>query len=49
MRILRAAIAEKREAIAAALFEGRRRVWVSEDAARTGRRRSLIDDNPCSG
>ena len=37
------------ESIATLLFEGRRRVWVSEDVARQGKRRSLIDDNPTSG
>jgi hypothetical protein len=42
-------IAEQRESLAKALFEGRRRVWMSEEAARDGKRRSLIDDNPCSG
>jgi hypothetical protein len=42
-------IGEKREAIAAALFVGRHRVWVTEETARTGKRRSLIEDNPCSG
>ncbi len=40
---------EKREAIAAWLFEGRQRVWVTEEAARYGRRRTLIDDNPTAG
>ncbi|RBP06499.1 hypothetical protein DFR50_13056 [Roseiarcus fermentans] len=39
---------EKREAIAVMLLGGRR-VWVSEDEARLGRRRSLIDDNPAAG
>jgi hypothetical protein len=42
-------IAEHRELLAKALFEGRRRVWVTEEAARGGKRRSLIDDNPASG
>ncbi len=42
-------IAQKREAIAAMLFEGRRRLWMTEEAARHGKRRSLIDDNPASG
>ncbi len=42
-------IAEQREALAMALFEGRRRVWMTEEAARGGKRRSLIDDNPASG
>ena len=42
-------IAEKREAIAAMLFEGRQRRWVPEEAARCGKRRSLIDDNPTGG
>jgi hypothetical protein len=42
-------IAEKREAMTALLFEGRRRIWVSEEAARMEKRRSLIDDNPASG
>ena len=42
-------IAEQREAFAMALFEGRRRVWMTEEAARGGKRRSLIDDNPTSG
>jgi hypothetical protein len=42
-------IAERREALAMALFEGRRRLWVTEEAARGGKRRSLIDDNPASG
>ena len=40
---------QKREAIAALLFEGRQRRWVPEEAARHGKRRSLIDDNPASG
>lgn len=39
---------EKRAAIAAMLFE-RRRLWVSEEEARHGRPRSLIDDNPAGG
>ncbi len=38
-----------RESVATLLFEGRQRVWVSEEAARHGRRRTLIDDNPTSG
>ena len=42
-------VAKKRETIATALFGGRRRVWMTEEAARHGKRRSLIDDNPCSG
>ncbi len=42
-------ITERRKSFAKALFEGRRRVWVSEEAARDEKRRSLIDDNPCSG
>ena len=41
-------IAERREAVAA-LFAGRGRVWVNEEAARYCKRRSLIDDNPTSG
>ncbi len=40
---------EQRESLATALFIGRRRVWVTEEAAKEGKRRSLIDDNPCSG
>ena len=47
--ITRWRIAEQREAFAKALFEGRRRIWVNEEAARGGKRRSLIDDNPTSG
>jgi len=39
---------EKRAAIAAVLFE-RRRLWLSEEDARHGRPRSLIDDNPAGG
>ena len=42
-------IAKRQDAIAAALFAGGRRIWVTEEAARHGRRRSLIDDNPASG
>ena len=38
-----------RESVVAFLFEGRRREWVSEDEAKHGRRRTLIDDNPTSG
>jgi hypothetical protein len=41
-------VGEKREAIAALLFVGRR-IWETEEAARHGRRRSLIDDNPTAG
>ncbi len=41
-------IVEKREAMSM-LFEGRRRPWVTEEAARRGKRRSLIDDNPAAG
>ena len=41
-------VGEKKEAIAALLFE-RRRIWETEEAARHGRRRSLIDDNPTAG
>jgi hypothetical protein len=40
---------ERREAIATLLFEGRQQIWVTEEAARDGKRRSLIDDNPASG
>ncbi len=40
---------EKRETIAEMVFEGRQRVWMTEEAARCGKRRSLIDDNPASG
>ena len=39
----------RREAIATFLFEGRQRSWVHEDAAKSCKRRSLIDDNPASG
>ena len=39
---------EKKQAISALLFEGWR-VWETEEAARHGRRRSLIDDNPTAG
>ena len=46
--MLRWGIGEKREAIAALLFE-RRRAWETEEAARHGRRRSLLDDNPTAG
>ena len=42
-------LGEKREAIAALLFQGRQRVWLTEEAARCGRRRTLIDDNPTGG
>jgi hypothetical protein len=42
-------VAVRREAIATFLFEGRRRAWVHEDAAKACKRRSLIDDNPASG
>ena len=41
-------VREKREAIAMLLFEWRR-AWVTEEEARFGRRRSLIDDNPAAG
>ena len=47
MKTLRAT--ERRDTIMGLLFEGRQRKWVTEDAARHGRRRSLIDDNPTSG
>jgi hypothetical protein len=41
-------LGEKRAAIAAILFE-RRRLWVSEEEARNGRPRSLMEDNPAGG
>jgi len=41
-------VGEKKEAVATLLFT-RRRVWETEEAARQGRRRSLIDDNPAAG
>jgi hypothetical protein len=47
--IARWRIAHRHEALTAALFQGRRRVWISEEAAHHGKRRSLIDDNPASG
>jgi hypothetical protein len=40
---------EHRDRIAAVLFGARSRCWVTEEAARANRRRSLIDDNPASG
>lgn len=40
---------ERRQAFAALVFEGRQRVWITEEAAKGVRRRSLIDDNPASG
>ncbi len=40
---------ERRHAFAALVFEGRQRVWITEEAASVVRRRSLIDDNPASG
>jgi hypothetical protein len=40
-------VGEKKEAIAL-MFAGRR-VWETEEEARHGRRRSLIDDNPAAG
>ena len=42
-------VGEKREAVAAWLFEARQRVWMTEEEAQHGRRRSLIDDNPAAG
>jgi hypothetical protein len=39
---------DKKERISALLFHGRR-AWETEEAARHGRRRSLIDDNPTAG
>jgi hypothetical protein len=41
-------VGEKKERISALLFQGRR-AWETEEAARHGRRRSLIDDNPTAG
>ena len=41
-------VGEKKEAVATLLFT-RRRIWETEEAARQGRRRSLIDDNPAAG
>jgi hypothetical protein len=47
--LMRWRVSERRDALATLVFEGRQRVWVSEDAAKFGKRRSLIDDNPASG
>ena len=40
---------ERRHAFAALVFEGRRRMWITEEAASVVKRRTLIDDNPASG
>ena len=42
-------VAERAVALAMVWFRADRRAWMTEEAARETRRRSLLQDNPASG